>query len=141
MVGHATFLGVVILANFKILTFSNSFSPALLIFSLGSTGLAVGTWLFVSSFDYGALEHTSAILFTPQFFVFLLGVCGLALFDWGATKVYTKLFFEEYTPPSTREAIMGASDLESKDTQDSDLSGISLERSYTRNFAEKLGYK
>ena len=58
VVGHVCFTGVVFLANFKIATFESAFSPAQITALVGSFVLELLTWIWVSNFDLGVLEHT-----------------------------------------------------------------------------------
>jgi hypothetical protein len=50
------YLGVVIVSNMKILTFSFSFSPLVIFTQVISIGSFFVTWLWVSSFDLGQVE-------------------------------------------------------------------------------------
>lgn len=59
--GQMIFLGVVVLANLKILTFSSTFSVLGLVAFFGSVTLFVISWIWVSSFEVGEIEFSYSL--------------------------------------------------------------------------------
>jgi hypothetical protein len=98
MTGQGIFILIIVLVNFKILSFANSYSP-LLIFSLvASVALAILTWFLIGLLDFGLLEHTfSRILGKEEFWVLLFILIGVATFDWAVTKLFGRLLSEHRT--------------------------------------------
>lgn len=58
MFGHVVYWSVVFLASLKIFTFAFSYSFLFIFMMAGSLGLFGATWMWVSTFDVGELEHT-----------------------------------------------------------------------------------
>src|SRR3990167_218921 len=92
VVGHMTFVGVVFLSNLKIATFSAAYSIATVVGMIGSFIACLLAWVFVSSFDYGVLEHTIWITIKkPQIYIFLFVLVGFTLIDWAGHKIIGSL--------------------------------------------------
>ena len=58
MTGQAIFIIVIIMVNFKIFSFANSYSPLMITALTFSVSLGILTWFIVGQLDFGLLEHT-----------------------------------------------------------------------------------
>lgn len=93
MVGHATFTGVVYLANLKIMTFSSAFSLAQGTALGVSFLLCILVWVWVSRSDFGVLEKTFFQVWkSAQVYVFFFLITTFALIDWAIHKIVGRLF-------------------------------------------------
>ena len=58
MTGQAIFLLIIIVANFKVLSFANSYSFLMVLSLTLSIGIGILTWYILGILDLGLLEHT-----------------------------------------------------------------------------------
>ncbi len=98
MMGQAIFTLMFIMANLKIFSFANSYSIGLLTIMFLSILSGYITWLVLHLADFGDLEHSFTRLGSSvHYYVFGYAVIGLFVFDYGVTKFYGKISFNDKT--------------------------------------------
>ena len=86
-----TFTGVVLMANIKIATFSNSLSLAQGIALVGSFVLEILVWVWVSFISSNVLRKSFQEIITGVMLpAFLIAIVSLCIIDWGIHKIVGK---------------------------------------------------
>lgn len=115
--GHMVFFGVVFIANFKILIFSNSVSIGLVFAISSSILLFLGVWIYLTS-QINEIQYTFERLWGnihAWVFVFLLG--ALVIVDYGLHKIYDLSSFASFIPPTKFDRITPAKSPQSEPSQ------------------------
>lgn len=92
MTGQIVFVTIIVAANLKFFSFTNSYSLIFVILIVLSSSLGYVTWLVVNYFDLGNLEHTFyRVLGTSTYYLYTFIVLTVCAIDWASTKLYRKL--------------------------------------------------